>query len=148
MKVDDSGVMTKRGSDEPITVTSVNSVQTASLSSNLPDDYLLELQYFRVTGPNGAKLVLQVHGTMRYKRAPSTYGTVVALLTHVGEITLDGSVIEFSDTVGAVFTRAGFTLTTNGRRLLGLYELVAFFNSLGPIAGLPENSANPRFPDQ
>jgi hypothetical protein len=60
----------------------------------------------------------------------SRYGSVVVLYTHIGEITLDGDAISFHEALKGAFSRAGFKVDTQGRRLLGVIEMLGMFKLL------------------
>ena len=58
-------------------------------------------------------------GWYRVPSAASRTGSYVKIITYAGLITLDAAEMTFSQTVGTVFTEAGFDVTGSGRRLLG-----------------------------
>ena len=99
------------------------------LSSCMPDSYFKEMKQFSIE--NGlTKLAVTVDGYVRLPRPNSVHGTVVILITPIGRITLDGKGLEFESNVGDVLAEAGFVVDAQRRRLHGLYELSAFFNSI------------------
>lgn len=67
--------------------TSTAPLEPLTLSSQLPDDVILELKVLKITSPNGALLNLQILGSGRLPQAGSSYGTVVTLLTVAGSVT-------------------------------------------------------------
>jgi len=122
------------------------------LASCLPDSFFDEMQSFEVN--NGlAYLKMDVWGFARTVRVNSVHGTVVTLVTAAGHVTIDGTMLEFaSDGPADLFAAAGFQ--TSNRRLHGIYELTAMFNSIpeenfacfdsatdGPKPVLPANFA-------
>ena len=66
--------------------------------------------------------------------AYSRHGTVVVVYTHLGEITLDGEAVSFHETLSGAFSRAGFAIDTNGRRLLGVVEMLGLFKLIRSAA--------------
>lgn len=97
-----------------------------------PFSVLQDLRYFKIVSPTGASMSLFITGLARLPRpGNSIYGSVVIIVTQIGQITMDGANLFFSTTVSPIFQEAGFAVTssTGGRKLLGLYELVGFFNS-------------------
>jgi hypothetical protein len=66
--------------------------------------------------------------------AYSRHGTVVVIYTHLGEITLDGEAISFHETLSGAFSRAGFAIDANGRRLLGVVEMLGLFKLIRSAA--------------
>jgi len=50
--------------------------------------------------------------------------------TSVGTITLDGSILTFTDGMEGVFENAGFEVVSRQRRLQGVFELIGLFNSV------------------
>ena len=53
---------------------------------------------------------------------------MVVLYTPVGELNLDGEGIFFHETVKGEFTRTGSTVDVNGRRLLGVTQVIGLFD--------------------
>ena len=64
----------------------------------------------------------------------SRHGTVVVIYTHLGEITLDGDALSFHEALSGAFSRAGFVIDANGRRLLGVVEMLGFFKMIRSAA--------------
>ena len=60
----------------------------------------------------------------------SRYGSVVVIFTHIGELTLDGDAMFFHESIAGAFSRAGLRVDSNGRRLLGIVEIIGMFNLL------------------
>jgi hypothetical protein len=60
----------------------------------------------------------------------TTAADTIKLFTPYGAITLQGAELSFDSSVPDVFLMAGFTATPQKRRLLGIAELVGFFNQL------------------
>ena len=98
--------------------------EPAPLTSALPDSAFAELKQFEIKSENGAFLSLMVLGWYRIPDAArSKTGNVVKIITYAGFIILDGAEMTFEEVVGKVFSEAGFDVI-NGRKLLGLYELI------------------------
>ena len=98
--------------------------EPAPLTSALPDSAFAELKQFEIKSENGAFLSLMVLGWYRIPDpARSKTGNVVKIITYAGFIILDGAEMTFEEVVGKVFSEAGFDVI-NGRKLLGLYELI------------------------
>ncbi|KXZ43643.1 hypothetical protein GPECTOR_84g319 [Gonium pectorale] len=92
---------------------------------------LMELKYLYIKGAGEVELALMVTGVARVPMEGSTYGTVVRIITTVGTITLDDTLILFSTDIADVFSEAGFRTTSisrNRRMLLGAYDVLGFFN--------------------
>ena len=64
-------------------------------------------------------------------------------MTAAGFIILDGTDMTFEETVGSVFSEAGFDVI--GRKLLGIYEIVGIFNSIEDWGGLGDEEKKPGF---
>ena len=60
--------------------------------------------------------------------ARSKTGNAVKIITYAGFIILDGAEMTFEEVVGKVFSEAGFDVG-NGRKLLGMYELIEDFST-------------------
>ena len=98
--------------------------EPAPLTSALPDSAFAELKQFEIKSENGAFLSLMVLGWYRIPDpARSKTGNVVKIITYAGFIILDGAEMTFEEVVGKVFSEAGFDVG-NGRKLLGMYELI------------------------
>ena len=98
--------------------------EASSITSALPDSAFAELKQFEVKSENGAFLSLMVLGWYRIPDAPrSKSGNIVKIITYAGFIILDGTEMTFEEVVGKVFSEAGFDVI-NGRKLLGMYELI------------------------
>ena len=98
--------------------------EPAPLTSALPDSAFAELKQFEIKSENGAFLSLMVLGWYRIPDAArSKTGNVVKIITYAGFIILDGAEMTFEEVVGKVFSEAGFDVG-NGRKLLGMYELI------------------------
>ena len=98
--------------------------EPAPLTSALPDSAFAELKQFEIKSENGAFLSLMVLGWYRIPDAPrSKSGNIVKIITYAGFIILDGTEMTFEEVVGKVFSEAGFDVI-NGRKLLGMYELI------------------------
>jgi hypothetical protein len=52
------------------------------------------------------------------------------IYVHLGNLTLDGDRLSFDENLQSIFTKAGFSVdaTSNKRRLLGVVEILGFFN--------------------
>ena len=128
------GVTVDRTTGKPASVAPV--LTPTPLTSLLPTASFHEMRYFKVSSPLGAELQLFVHGTARMPREGSIHGTVIEIVTQVGHIILDDELlyIEHED-ASHMFMRAGFpvsnsTSTSGGRALLGIFELMGFFNAI------------------
>jgi len=125
-KAEPDGIMrvnTIDGTKGAVVRTAANG-EPASLTSALPDSAFAELKQFEIKSENGAFLSLMVLGWYRIPDAArSKTGNVVKIITYAGFIILDGAEMTFEEVVGKVFSEAGFDVI-NGRKLLGLYELI------------------------
>ncbi len=74
------------------------------------------------------------HRCLRAAEAYSRHGTVVVVYTHLGEIILDGEAVSFHETLSGAFSRAGFAIDANGRRLLGVVEMLGIFKLIRSAA--------------
>ncbi|KXZ47951.1 hypothetical protein GPECTOR_31g313 [Gonium pectorale] len=110
---------------------------------------LMELRYLYLKGPGKVELALMVTGVARVPMADSTHGDVVRIITTVGTITLDDTMVFFSSDVADVFAEAGFTVARNRRMLLGAYSVLGFFNFIRDISAfnLPDNQPAVQLPD-
>ena len=63
------------------------------------------------------------------------HGSYVKIHTSVGTITLDGSILTFTDGMDGVFENAGFEVVSRQRRLQGVFELIGLFNSVPGFDG-------------
>ena len=63
------------------------------------------------------------------------HGSYVNIHTSVGTITLDGSILTFTDGMEGVFKNAGFAVVSRQRRLQGVFELIGLFNSVAAFEG-------------
>ena len=122
-KAEPDGIMrvnTIDGTKGAVVRTAANG-EPAPLTSALPDSAFAELKQFEIKSENGAFLSLMV---LRIPDAArSKTGNVVKIITYAGFIILDGAEMTFEEVVGKVFSEAGFDVI-NGRKLLGLYELI------------------------
>lgn len=134
---DDSGVMKVKGTDT-VVETGAN-LQGTKLHSGLPNAAFKELRYFEATSDTGAYMQIAVNGFVRIPggvnaagRLPNitTIADSIMLLTPYGGITMTGSELSFDSEVPDVFLYAGFRLDSKKRKLLGIAELVGFFNKL------------------
>merc|ERR1711871_377614 len=109
----------------------------ATLDSRMSDEALHSLTHFAVISPNGAHVRLNVLGTMRIPRkCQGEIGSLVIIVTAVGQITLEGTQMTFENEVGNYFAKAGFSVASSGRRLAGLTEIIAVFSSLKEVDSL------------
>ena len=105
-------------------VRTAGNAEPSPLTSALPDSAFAELKQFEIKSENGAFLSLMVLGWYRIPDAArSKTGNVVKIITYAGFIILDGAEMTFEEVVGKVFSEAGFDVI-NGRKLLGMYELI------------------------
>ena len=125
-KAEPDGIMrvnTIDGTKGAVVRTAANG-EPAPLTSALPDSAFAELKQFEIKSENGAFLSLMVLGWYRIPDAArSKTGNVVKIITYAGFIILDGAEMTFEEVVGKVFSEAGFDVG-NGRKLLGMYELI------------------------
>ena len=125
-KAEPDGIMrvnTIDGTKGAVVRTAANG-EPAPLTSALPDSAFAELKQFEIKSENGAFLSLMVLGWYRIPDAArSKTGNVVKIITYAGFIILDGAEMTFEEVVGNVFSEAGFDVI-NGRKLLGMYELI------------------------
>ncbi|ACO64688.1 predicted protein [Micromonas commoda] len=117
--------------------------EPSPLTSGLPDAAFAQLKQFQVDSPTGAHVSLVVQGWYRVPSPIATTGSVVKIMTAAGFIILDGTDMTFEETVGTVFSEAGFDVM--GRKLLGMYEIVGIFNSIDDWTGLGEEEKKPGF---
>lgn len=131
----------------PVTTVSSTISTSHPLSSLLADSYFDELKTLKIV-QEPHWISFMVFAVARYKQQASRHGSVVVLYTHVGELTLDGEGIMFEESIQGAFKRAGLRVDKNGRRLLGVTQVVGLFNLLESAfegAGL-EDDAMPRMP--
>jgi hypothetical protein len=112
-----------------VTVTAEAAKYEMKLESCMPNSFWSELKTF-VIKQTAVYMELDVHGFVRMPRANSLYGTAIILITTIGRITVDGETLSFTDDVGAIFAEAGFNMDKKGRRLMGLLDIVGFFNAI------------------
>ena len=150
----DGTMLINNGAESALMSTSAQAIN-ATLDSRMTDETLHALTHFAVISPNGAHVRLNVLGTMRLPRkCEGEIGSLVIIVTAVGQITLEGTQMTFENEVGSYFAKAGFSLAESGRRLNGLNEIIAVFSSLkeadyldydgctdGAIPSVPQNAA-------
>ena len=144
-KASPDGVMrvnTGDGTEGAVVKTAANG-EPSPLTSGLPDAAFEQLKQFQVDSPTGAHVSLAVQGWYRVPSPIATTGSVVKIMTAAGFVILDGTDMSFEETVGTVFSEAGFDVM--GRKLLGMYEIVGIFNSIDDWAGLGEEEKKPGF---
>eukprot|EP00961_Rhodomonas_salina_P191357 2582039-Rhodomonas_salina.1 len=116
----------------PITVNAVQKKETAVLSSQLDDEDLINLEELTLRQLDSF-IHIKINAVARYTETASRHGSVVVLYSSLGELTLDGEAIFFHERLEGAFLRAGFTVDTdahtNGRRLLGIVQILGLFNS-------------------
>ena len=122
------GTLTVKNSNE--TVRTSQALNQDRLCSQMSDAAWREMRYLDVTSPTGASLSFLVQGWARMPKAHSMHGTVVAIVTQIGTVTIDGSHLYFEDDVAPIFSRAGFEVATSKRSLAGAYDLFAMFNNV------------------
>jgi hypothetical protein len=152
-KASTDGTMLVNSNERQLMSTAAQSVN-ATLDSRMSDETLNSLSHFAVISPNGAHVRLNVLGTMRLPReCQGEIGSLVIIVTAVGQVTLDGTQMTFENDVGNYFAKAGFSVESSGRRLAGLAEIIAVFASLkevdylgfdgctaGALPSVPENA--------
>lgn len=76
-----------------------------------------------------------------------SWGIVRSLMVRVptvNQVTLDGPILTFENAhMGDAFTKAGFEVNSNGRRLLGVFRIIGLFNSMPAFEGW-NGTARPR----
>ncbi|GFR41921.1 hypothetical protein Agub_g2713 [Astrephomene gubernaculifera] len=117
-------------------------------SSQIPVKSLMELKYLYIQGAGQVEVAMTVLGVARVPQAGSAYGTVVHILTLAGTITLDGTAIDFNESLAPVFLQAGFAVASNRRSLLGAYDVLGFFNFIEDvdIFNMPSGAPRPALP--
>jgi len=99
------------------------------LSSLIEDSYFEELKTLKIV-QGDSWVQFSVLAVARYSEAGARFGSVVVIFTHIGELTLDGDAMFFHESIAGAFSRAGLKVDTNGRRLLGIVEIIGLFNLL------------------
>ncbi|PNW77055.1 hypothetical protein CHLRE_10g420450v5 [Chlamydomonas reinhardtii] len=109
---------------------------------------LMELKYLYITGMGEVEVALVVQGVARVPDADSVWGTVVHIITAAGTITLDDTVVRFEQEIAPVFVRAGFAVSRSRRSLLGIYDVLGFFNFIADLEvfNLPPDQPRPALP--
>ncbi|MCP4742272.1 MAG: hypothetical protein GY871_08615, partial [Actinomycetales bacterium] len=130
-RVSDSGVLMVKGSNETVKTSQV--LNKSTMCSQLGDEIFRDMRYLEVTSPTGATVSLNILGWARMPEDHSLHGTVVVIVTQVGTVTIDGSELAFEDSVAPFFSKAGFSVSSTGRRLQGLYKVAGFLNSIESI---------------
>ena len=130
-RVSESGVLMVKGSNETVKTSQV--LNKSTMCSQLGDEVFRDMRYLEVTSPTGATVSLNILGWARMPEDHSLHGTVVVIVTQVGTVTIDGSELAFEDSVAPFFSKAGFSVSSTGRRLQGLYKVAAFLNSIESI---------------
>ncbi|KXZ51411.1 hypothetical protein GPECTOR_12g373 [Gonium pectorale] len=117
-------------------------------TSNVSIAVLMELDYLLIKGAGSVELALKVDGVARVPMADSVLGTVVRIVTSAGTITLDNTVVSFSSSIADIFEEAGFSVSRNRRMLLGIYDVVGFFNWIEnlEVFNLPTDQNKPKLP--
>ena len=122
------GTLTVKNSNE--TVRTSQALSQDRLCSQMSDASFREMRYLDISSPSGASLSFLVQGWARIPKAHSMHGTVVAIVTQIGTVTVDGSHLYFEDDVAPIFSRAGFEVAASKRSLAGMYDLLAMFNNV------------------
>ena len=130
-RVSESGVLMVKGSNETVKTSQV--LNKSTMCSQLGDEVFRDMRYLEVTSPTGSTVSLNILGWARMPEDHSLHGTVVVIVTQVGTVTIDGSELAFEDSVAPFFSKAGFSVSSTGRRLQGLYKVAAFLNSIESI---------------
>ncbi|KXZ48683.1 hypothetical protein GPECTOR_26g586 [Gonium pectorale] len=120
------------------------------LTSQVDLESLLELKYLLINGTGDAQLGLVVQGVARVPQQGSVFGTVLHIVTAAGTITLDGTIITFSNSIADIFTAAGFRVSNSRRVLLGAYNVLGFFNTIKGLSasGKPPAEPEPKLPTE
>ena len=122
------GTLTVKNSNE--TVRTSQALQQDRLCSQASDAVFREMRYLDITSPTGASLSFLVQGWARMPKAHSMHGSIVAIVTQIGTVTIDGSTLKFEDDVAPIFSRAGFEVAASKRSLAGAYDIFAMFNNV------------------
>eukprot|EP00798_Chlamydomonas_sp_ICE-L_P005311 gene5311-18556_t len=131
------GVMMARSSagaiQTPVQV--ATSTVPAKLSSMMPMEALKELKTLQITSNTGAQISLVVQAVAKIP-APFdgqyTSCEVLKIVTFVGTISVYGEQLLFEPSAHSLFVEAGFAVDNSGRRLLGMYDVIGFFNLSHP----------------
>ncbi|KAG2425893.1 hypothetical protein HYH02_014894 [Chlamydomonas schloesseri] len=117
-------------------------------SSRVNIKQLMELKYLYITGMGEVEVALVVQGVARVPDPDSVWGTVVHIITGAGTITLDDTVIRFEEGIAPVFVKAGFIVSHSRRSLLGIYDVLGFFNFISDLEvfNLPPDQPKPSLP--
>ncbi|KXZ46811.1 hypothetical protein GPECTOR_40g545 [Gonium pectorale] len=129
------GVMYVKGSDGQ----SSEVVRTGSAEFVVQNGTFVQ----RINGTGDAQLGLVVQGVARVPQPGSVYGNVLHIVTAAGTITLDGTVITFSNGIADIFTAAGFRVSNSRRVLLGAYNVLGFFNTIKNLSATGKPPAEP-----
>jgi len=111
-----------------LAVQTAQAKSTQKLSSLVADENLQELQWMKIKGGEHAFVHFQVLAVARYREAKSMHGSVVVIYSHLGELNIDGEEVTFHESMKGVFERAGLAVTEDGRRLLGVTDIIGMFN--------------------
>ena len=143
----ENGQLVDRMTHQPV-ATSEN-LKSQKLSSRLDTAAFKDMRYLKVTADGGVDAYFFVLAVARIQREASIHGTVIEIMTAAGSIVLDDEVILFEEAVGDFFNKAGFTVSATRRHLLGIYELLGFFNVAATVAlkGLPADQVKPQMPE-
>ncbi|KAG2429565.1 hypothetical protein HXX76_010800 [Chlamydomonas incerta] len=105
-------------------------------SSRVNVRQLMELKYLYITGVGEVEVALLVQG--------------VARVGHRGArtITLDNTVVRFEEEIAPIFVKAGFVVSHSRRSLLGIYDVLGFFNFIADLEvfNLPPDQPKPALP--
>ncbi|KAG2486033.1 hypothetical protein HYH03_015241 [Edaphochlamys debaryana] len=120
-------------------------------SSRVDIESLMELNFIYITSATGAEVAVAVHGVARVPKDSSVWGNVVRIITSVGTLTLDDTVVHFAADIAPIFQEAGFQVTNGGfgRRLQASsqYTLYGYFNSIQNISTFdPVDVSKPKLP--
>lgn len=129
MEVTDTGELRSTGASHEHVKTS-EALDEYSLDSRLPDAALSELKYVYFKNANGGSIHLVIQAYARVMSEDALFGSYVHIHSAVGDIYLDGNIVEFKNDMHSMFTRAGFTVAPSGRRLQGAFDLIGLFNAL------------------
>ena len=126
----------------------------ATLSSRMADDDLRELKALTIS-QGSSWIHFQVMAVARYAESSLT-DSVVVLYTHLGELSVNDVEVRFHERLEGAFQRAGFDVgvvdstgatehgEAHGRRLLGLVDMMGYFNSISDT----DTSGNTFMPSQ
>ena len=110
-------------------------VEEMPLDSRLPDVVLAELKYIHVRSPSGGSMHMFILSFSRVVSEDALFGSYVHIHGASGDIYLDGNIMTFADGLQSMFSKAGFQVVPNQRRLQGAFDMIGLFNSIPAFDG-------------